>query len=810
METLFKNIRYGLRTLARSPGFTVIAVLTLGIGIGINTSIFSLISGILLRQPPVRDAGSVVVVVATNAARSEDRASLTAAEFLTWREQASSFTSMAAADDSRQLTLTGQGDPRSLAVSRVSANYFQLLGVSPQMGRTFTLDQTQSGDQHMVILSHDLWQRRFRPNGNIVGKAIKLDGDYYTVVGVMPSEVTQVAYPVDAWIPLVLTSEERQQKAGAPRDLMVYARLKPGVTLAQAKAELKTLAARPGANGSNSDTEWSASVLSLRDYFVGASTRNALFMLMAVVAFVLLIACANVAGLLIARGTAREKELAIRTALGAGRWRVIQQLLVENLLLALAGGMVGLVLTLVGVQLLRTGLDFSSYGAWYATKIRIDADVLAFTLGSSLLTMLLFGLIPALQSSAVKPNAALKEAGRTGSTGVKSRRLRSVLVVGEIALALILLTCSTLMIQGLSAIMQSNMGFSPKHVIAFNLVLSKSKYDEPSKQVAFAGAAVQRIANLPGVSSAAATTDLPAIQPRTTSFNKDGEVAKPEDRPVARYFAVGPDYLSVMSIPLLGGRGLTASDTASMPPVALVNQTLVQRFFPNENPIGKHLVVDLSSRPSPIEVVGVVGNVADYPGETFAEPQIYVAFAQNPSLAVTLVARTSMDPRLLAIPVCQSIWSIDKEQPIDTVKSMTQVLREAQGGNALVEQLLGIFAVTTLLLAAIGIYGVIDYTVAERTREIGIRMALGARRGGILLMIFKKTIVLAAFGLAVGFLLSLPLPRLLESSFQGLVIHPFGVFIGIPMLVILVAALSTCIPGRRASKLDPLVTLRYE
>ena len=400
METLFKNIRYGLRTLARSPGFTVIAVLTLGIGIGINTSIFSLISGILLRQPPVRDAGSVVVVVATNAARSEDRASLTAAEFLTWREQASSFTSMAAADDSRQLTLTGQGDPRSLAVSRVSANYFQLLGVSPQMGRTFTLDQTQSGDQHMVILSHDLWQRRFRPNGNIVGKAIKLDGDYYTVVGVMPSEVTQVAYPVDAWIPLVLTSEERQQKAGAPRDLMVYARLKPGVTLAQAKAELKTLAARPGANGSNSDTEWSASVLSLRDYFVGASTRNALFMLMAVVAFVLLIACANVAGLLIARGTAREKELAIRTALGAGRWRVIQQLLVENLLLALAGGMVGLVLTLVGVQLLRTGLDFSSYGAWYATKIRIDADVLAFTLGSSLLTMLLFGLIPALQSSA--------------------------------------------------------------------------------------------------------------------------------------------------------------------------------------------------------------------------------------------------------------------------------------------------------------------------------------------------------------------------------------------------------------------------
>jgi putative ABC transport system permease protein len=281
---------------------------------------------------------------------------------------------------------------------------------------------------------------------------------------------------------------------------------------------------------------------------------------------------------------------------------------------------------------------------------------------------------------------------------------------------------------------------------------------------------------------------------------------------VARYFAVSPDYLRVMSIPLLDGRGLAASDTASTPAVALANQTLAQRFFPKENPIGKHLVVDLSSPsvPSTIEVVGVVGNVADYPGEPFAEPQIYMAYAQNPSLVVTLVARTAMDPTLLAAPIRQSIWSIDNEQPIDAVRSMTQVLRQAQGGNALMEQLLGIFAVATLLLAAIGIYGVIDYTVAERTREIGIRMALGARRGSILMMIFRKMIVLAASGLGIGFLLSLPLPRLLQSSFHGLVIHPSEVFIGIPLLVILVATLATCIPARRASKVDPLVSLRYE
>ena len=537
---------------------------------------------------------------------------------------------------------------------------------------------------------------------------------------------------------------------------MVYGRLKPGVTLAQAKAELKTLAARSSANGSNSETEWSASVLSLRDYFVGANTRNALFMLMAVVVFVLLIACANVAGLLIARGAAREKELAVRTALGAGRWRLTKQLLVENLLLAIAGGLVGFVLAFVAVQLLRTGLDFNSYGAWYATKIRIDAEVLAFTLAASLLTVLFFGLVPALQSSAINPNSALKEGGRSGSAGVKRRRLRSVLVVGEIALALILLTCTTLMIQGLSAIMQSNMGFSPKHVIALNLVLSKTRYDEPSKQVAFADAAVQRIANLPGVRSAAATTDLPASQPRTISFSSQGQVTKPEDRPVARYFAVGPDYLQVMSIPLLRGRRLAASDTVSMPAVALVNQVLVQRLFPKENPIGKHLVVDLpsSSIRYTIEVVGVVGNVADYPGERFAEPQIYVPYSQNPSIGITLVARTSTHPLTLAAPVRQSIWSIDKEQPIDGVRTMTQVLREAQGGNALMQKLLAIFAVVTLLLAAIGIYGVIDHTVAERTREIGIRMVLGARRGGVLLMIFRKTIVLAAFGLAIGLLLS--------------------------------------------------------
>ena len=675
---------------------------------------------------------------------------------------------MAAADDSRQLTLTGQGDPRRLSVSQVTTNYFQLLGVAPEAGRAFTFNEVQSSDQHTVVISHDLWQRSFKPNGNIIGKAIKLDGDFYTVIGVMPGAITQAAYPVDAWIPLTLTSEQRQQKTDAPRDLMVYARLRPGVTLVQAQAEMKTLAARPGANRPNADKEWSASVLSLRDYFVGASTRNALSMLMAVVAFVLLIACANVAGLLIARGAAREKEFALRTALGAGRWRVVQQLLVENSILAIAGGLVGLTFTFVAVQLLRTGMDFSSYGAWYATKIRVDAEVLAFTLGVSLLTVFLFGLVPAIQSSAVNPNAALKEAGRTGSTGAKSRRLRSVLVAGEIALALILLTCSALMIQGLSAIMQSHMGFSPKYVMTANLALSKIRYDDPSKRTAFADSAVQRIANLPGVSSAATTTDLPASQPRTVSFSREREATKPEDRPSARYFAVSPDYLNVMSIPLLGGRGLTATDTASTPAVALVNQALAQRFFSKENPIGKHLAVDLSSdsAPSTIEVVGVVGNVADYPGETPAEPQIYMAYAQNPSPDVTLVARTGIDPTLLAATIRQSIWSIDKEQPIDAVRSMTQVLRAAQGGNALMEQLLG-FAEMTLLLAAIGIYGVIDYTVAERTREIGIRMAMGARRGSIVRMIFTKTIVLAGFGLAIGFLFSLLLPRLLEIVFRA-------------------------------------------
>jgi putative ABC transport system permease protein len=810
VERLSQNIRYGLRSLARSPSFTVIAVLTLGLGIGINASVFSLISAMLLRQPPVHDPNRVVVVVATNSAHGEERGALTVADFLAWREQANSFTGMVAVNNSREFTLTGEEHPERLAVSQVSTDYFSLLGVTPMLGRTFSSVESQPGQAHTIVLSQNLWRRRFKLNGNIIGKTIALNGDQYTVAGVMPSEFEEASYPVDAWIPLVLPGEQSQQTTDAPRDLMVYARLKPGILLARAQAEMKALAARSSTADVNSEKGWSASVISLRDYFVAAGTRNALLMLMGVVGFVLLIACANIANLLTARSAGREKEFSIRTALGASRWRLTQQLLIENLLVALAGGVFGLMLAFAGVRFLRVGLGFNSYGAWFATKIRVDANVLAFTFSLSLLTVFLFGLIPALQSSAADPNVALKEESRTGSTGIKSRRLRSSLVASQIALALILLTGSGLMIQGLNQIMKSNMGFDMRQVLTTQLEISNTKHKKAPQQVAFVEAIAEHIANLPGVRSAAATTDLPASQPRTTSFNVEGQPTKPEDRAQARYFAVSPGYLQVMRIELLRGRGLSPADRASTPGVALVNQVLAQRFFAKGDAIGKRLAVggNSTSTPSMVEIVGVVGNVTDYPGEVHAEPQIYVPYAQSPSALVTIVARTNGDPISIASSVRESIWSIDPDQSLSDCKSLKRVVQEAEGGNALMETLLAIFAVLALVLAAIGIYGVIEYTTFERTREIGIRLALGASRRQIIELVFKKTVFLAALGSSFGFLASLILPRLLANSFQGLTIHPVPVFVGTTLSIVFVSMLSTCIPAQRASKIDPSLVLR--
>jgi predicted permease len=813
LDSIRRDVQYGIHGLLKSPGFTITATLTLALGIGINSSLYSLASGIM-RQLPIREADRVGTIVGTDASFDEDRGPFSAPEFLFLKEQARSFSEMAAGDSSGSFNLTESGEPQRLRAFQVSPNYFQLVGANAQLGRTLIPGDDRPERKHVVILSQSLWQRQFGLDPSVIGRAIRLDGEKYTVIGVMPAYFKQAYYPVDLWTPLTFGAEQRVPRADAPRNLVVFTRLKPGLTFAQAKAEVQSLDKRYAATFPRANTGWGASVISVEDYFVPQTMRIMLALLMSVAGFVLLIVCGNISGLLMARGASREKEFAIRRALGAGTWRLTRQLMIENLLLSLIGGGFAFLVAAGGVRLLRARLDFNAYGAFYADKITMNGGVLAFTLVISVCAALLFGLLPAFETSSARPGSSLQEVDRTGSSGRRPSRLRGVLVVGQISLGLILLTCCVVVIKGLYDLDQLNAGFDPEQVITAGLQLSQLTYDNAAKQRAFVEASVQRIANLPGVHLAAATTNIPISLARMVPFTIEGQpVTKPEERPWARYFAITPDYLHVMNIILLRGREVMPSDDAGKLPVALVNEAFVRQFFAKGEVLGKQVSVALtpSSDPATAEIVGVVANVADYQGQSSFQPQIYFPYAQHPDANLTLVARTSMNPKGLIAPLRQAIWSVDKYQPIDNPRTMTQVVTTSNGGNRLIVLLLEIFAILALLLVAIGIYGVIAFTVSQRTREIGIRLALGARRKAILRMVLKNGMKLAAIGLLVGLPLSAVIPHLLQRMFQGhIVIHTVAVLIGVPAFVTLIALASTYIPALRASRVDPMHALRYE
>lgn len=813
LDSIRQDVLYGIHGLLKSPGFTITATLTLALGIGINSSLYSLASGIL-RQLPILEPSRVGVVVGTNPSFDEDRGLLSVPEFLFLREQAHSFSEMAAGDSSRSFNLAGSGEPERLTAFQVSPNYFQLVGVAAELGRTLLPGEDRPEQGHVVILSQSLWQRRFGLDPGVIGRAIQLDGEKYTVVGVMPSSFKHAYYPVDIWTPLAFGDQQKLPRADAPSDLVVFTRLKPGVAFAQAKAEMRSLDTRYSASVHRNSKGWSTSVTPVENYFAPQALHNSLGFLMGVAGFVLLIVCVNISGLLSARGASREKEFAIRRALGAGSWRLVRQLTIENLILSLIGGGFSLLVAFGGVRLLRWRLDFNSFGAFIADKITMNGGVLAFTLAISVFAALLFGLLPALATSDVHPASSLQEGDRTGSSGRRRGRLRSVLVVGEISLTLILLTCCAVMIKGLYDLDQLNAGFDPKQVITAGLQLTKGTYDSPAKQRAFVQESLLRIANLPGVRLAAATTNLPISFARMIPFSVEGQpMTKPEERPQARYYAISPDYLHVMNIPLLRGRGFTPSDSANRPSVALINEAFVKEFFPKGEVIGKHVTAALNSSSAQVvaEIVGVVVNVADYQGQSSFQPQIYLSYAQYPDAHLTLAARTSMNPKGAITALRRAIWSVDKNQPIDNPRTMTQVITNTNGGNRLMIILLEIFAVLALLLVAIGIYGVIASTVSQRNREIGIRLALGAHRRSILLMLLKNGLTLVAIGLLIGLPLSVPVPLLLGRIYRGIfVVHTLAVLIGAPVFVLVVAIVSTYMPALRASRVDPTRALRYE
>jgi len=821
METLLQDIRFGLRTLRKNPGFTAAAIVTLALGIAANTTIFSAVNGWMLRPPRIKDPASVVVIVTTDPAKGPgwgwDRQPVSAFDFVAWREQSHAFKDMVASEGNN-FALTGAGEPERLDGMRVSASYFDALGLSTALGRTFLPGEDQPGREPVVILSHGLWQRRFGSNPRVVGEVLRLNGENCTVVGVMSSSYRLGVYGgPQLWTPLVFPPESVLPAARGDRRLVVMARLKSGVSIETAKAEMVVLAQRSEQAYPGTSKGWSATAMSIQHY-IADEFEIGMRLQMGVVIFVLLIACANIASLQLARGAERQREFAVRAALGASRFRLVRQLFVESLLLALAGGGLGLLFASWGVDLFRSGLGADASVGSAAAEVTIDRTVVAYTLGISVMTAILFGLAPAFHQTALDLHSTLKEGGRTGSQSRARHRTRSVLVTAEIALALALLIGAGFFVQEFLDRVHAGFGIDPNQVLTANISLSSTRYKDPSKQAAFFQEAIQRLEALPGVISAGATTRLAPSQvdDHVVTFSIESQpVLSRSERMRTHYFAISPDYLRTLRIPLLRGRNFLSSDSTQAPPVALVNQAFVQRYFHNDHPLGRHIRIDTSpsDRPDWTEIVGVVGNVKNWLDEAREKPQVYELYSQRPSAVMTLAIRTHSDPAAFAPMLRRAVRSLDKDQPITRLQTMNQVIAESGVAGVVVITLVGSFAALGLALAAVGVFGVMAYTVAQRTHEIGIRMALGAQRSDVLRMVVKKGMVLAAFGVATGLALAVPLVWLKLGLVNDEVL-PFDqrgpVFLAAAFLISLVALLATYIPARRATKVDPMVALRCE
>jgi putative ABC transport system permease protein len=817
LDILFQDLRYSVRGLHKNPGFTTAAVLTLALGIAVNATMFSLVSAFLLRRPAGREPERVAVVTSVNPAPGfhPDANPVSVPNYLAWREANHVFADMTAADEYRTVSVTSQaqtgaeGQPEALGSAAVSPNYFTVLGVSPQLGRTFSDGEDQSGRDHVVIISHDLWERRFGSNHSLIGRTIRLNRENYTVIGVMPSRFRLLGFTRQLWTPLVLTAANQTEPARKDRSLHLFARLKPGVTLEQARAELVTLARRAEENFPQTEKGWGAAVRTLPDFLVyDFGIRTGLAVLMTTVGFVLMIACANVAGLLLARAAGRRKELAIRIALGAGRLRIIRQLLTEGLAIAFLGGTMGLLLAYWGIYFVRANLTFNE--AISAVPLSLDWNVLLFALGVSLVCAVLCGLAPALNASRTDINANLKDENRAASPSRSHSRLRTVMVSGEIALALFLLIGTGLLIRGIFLIEHQNLGFRADHLLTAGLTLDNARYKDASQRTLFVRNLIASLQNIASAEAVAVASDLPATGPGSVTFLIKGQPELPADQRLSALDdVVSPDYFQAAGIPPMRGRMFTEKDNATAPRVVVVNQEFVHRHLQDREPLGKQVRLDVSgSTPEWSEIVGVVGNVKTHSEGTSDDPEVYEPFLQRPVSSLSLMVRATSDPNSLASAVRNAIAQMDAELPLARVMSMPDVIEHQRGADPFFVRVLGSFALLALVLAAIGIYGLVAYSVGQRTHEIGIRMALGAKSPDVLRLILWEGMKMTAIGVAVGLTLALPLPKIFDAMFYGLHLRETRLYFIVPMAIIVVAMLATYIPARRASSIDPMVSLR--
>ena len=811
-ETLAQDIRYGLRMLAKHKAFTSIAIITLALGIGANTAIFSVVNELLLRPLPYRDADRIVTVWEVSP-EGRHQNSTSRANFRAWQEQTHSFNYMAAFSDQR-LNLTGTGEPEELSVQFTTPDFFKILGVEPILGRTFLPEDNNAGQSPVAVLSYGLWQRRFGGQANLVGQPITVNDTAFTVIGVMPpsfqfhlKQRSGTGRPAELWTILSMPVGPGANERG--RFLGTVARLKDGVSVEQAAAEMRTIHARLSDTEPQFNKNYSAEVLPLREQFFG-NVRRPLWLMLGAVGFVLLIACANVANLLLSLATSREKEIALRSALGARRTRIVRQLLTESLLLALLGSVLGLGFAWLGIKAL---VAISPRDLVSLQTVGLNLTALAWTLGVSILTGIIFGLAPALHISRLNLNDSLKDGGKSESSQASgSRRLRNALVVSEIALAVVLLASAGLLIRSFLRLQNVDRGFNTDSILTM-VVRLPDRYREDPQVINFFHQTLERVRQLPTVRSAGMVNFLPLYggMGSSTGFKILGQPEPPPgEEPTTDVRVVDGGYFGTMGIPLLRGRNFSEAEQTQPKRVILINEALARKYFPNQDPLGQRLDVVMFDDPTPTEIIGIVGNVRYDTLIDEAPPAVYFSHSDLTYGFMTLVVRTDGDPTAIAPAIQREIRALDPNQPVSDVRTMNQVMSEWVARSRFNTLLLGLFAGLATLLSAVGIFGVMNYSVALRTRELGLRLAVGAQPRQVLLLVLRQGLLLTVVGVLLGLVAAFALTRLLSGLLFGVTAVDVTTFSSISVLLVIVSLLACYLPARRAMRIDPLSALRYE
>jgi putative ABC transport system permease protein len=814
LETFWRDARYGARILRKNPSYAAVIILTLALGIGANTAIFSVVNSVLLKPLPFKDSNRLVIISETDAKNRATNSPVSSSDFIDWKDQTKVFEQIAAWRF-LYFNLTGIDQPERVQGLTVSASFLPLLGAQVQLGRTFLPEEEHVGKDKVVVLSDALWRRRFGADPNLVGQEIDIEGEPHAVVGILaPSfQIFRVLNrPLDIYVPLTFDSSTLNRR---DHDTFVYARLKPGVTLEQAQSEMDVLYRALEKEYPQTNSSRGAHVISMREGLSG-DVRPTLLLLLSAVGLVLLMACANVGNLALARAVARQKEMAVRAALGAGPWRLLRQVLIENLLLALLGGAVGALVAFWGIRILNDLVPYQAVRRLY--DFGLDVRVLGFTLLISLMSGMLSGIAPALRFARLKD--PLEGAGRSSAGGLRTHRTANLLVISEVALAVALLCSAVLLIRSSLLLHGMPRGFDPHNVLTTQVWLPRARYPDGRRVADFYHQVLGRIEKLPGVESASAVNFPPlARQYTTVNFSIEGRIPSQDEVLLARCTVISAGYFRTMNIPLLSGRGFNDRDADETHGVVIINASMARRFWPDSDPIGYKIRPQFTgqryfwipeSRNLPLTIVGVVGDVRH---EGLADnnlPQLYLPYLQNPSSIMNLLVRTTSEPLHWANAVRSEVWAVDKDQPLFDTKMVEDIVADSFGRQNVLAFLLGIFASTALLLAAGGIYGLISHSVGQRTHEIGIRMALGAQSGQVLRLVLWQGMGLILAGVFIGLLGALGAAELLSNFLFGVNPTDPTSLAGVALLLAATGLLACYIPARRATRVDPLLALHYE